>query len=42
MNLLLINTQEIPDALIACYVLVHGNELVVSTYEIHQIHATYY
>ena len=39
-NELVVSTQEIPDALIAYYVLVHGNELVVSIYEIHQIHVT--
>ena len=31
-NELVVSAQEIPDALIACYMLVHGNELVVSTY----------
>ena len=31
-NELVVSTQEIPDAIIACYVLVHGNELVVSSY----------
>ena len=28
--------------LVACYVLVHGNDVVIYTYEIQQMHATFY
>ena len=28
--------------LVACYVLVHGNDIVIYTYEIQQIHVTFY
>ena len=28
--------------LVACYGLVHGNDIVIYTYEIYQIHVTYY
>ena len=39
---LLISTQEIHSMLVACYGLVHGDDLVLYTYEIHQIHVTFY
>ena len=28
--------------LVACYVLVHGTDMVINTYEIQQIHVTFY
>ena len=31
-------THEIHSMLVACYVLVHGNDIVIYTYEIQQIH----
>ena len=34
---LLISTQEIHSMLIACYGLVHGNDIVTNTYEIHSM-----
>ena len=35
-------THEIHSMLVACYVLVHGNEIVIYTYEIQEIHVTFY
>ena len=35
-------THEIHSMLVACYMLVHGNDIVVYTYEIQQIHVTFY
>ena len=34
--------MEIPDARTACYGLVHGNDIVVYTYKIQQLHVTFY
>ena len=31
-------THEIHSMLVGCYVLVHGNDIVIYTYEIQQIH----
>ena len=35
-------THEIHSMLGACYGLVHGNDIVTNTYEIHPIHITFY
>ena len=35
-------TDELPSMLITCYVLVNGNDIVIHTYEIQQIHITFY
>ena len=35
-------THEIHSMLVACYMLVHGNDIVIYTYEIQQIHITFY
>ena len=35
-------THEIHSMLVACYVLVNGNDIVIYTYEIQQIHFTFY
>ena len=37
-----INDMEIPDARIAFSGLVHGNDIVIYTYEIQQLHVTFY
>ena len=39
---LLISIQEIHSMLVACYGLVHGNDIFIYTYEIHLIHVTFY
>ena len=38
----LVVTHEIHSMLVACYVLVHGNDNVIYTSEIQQIHVTIY
>ena len=35
-------TDELPSMLIACHVLAHGNDIGIYTYEIQQIHVTFY
>ena len=50
MNIVIVSTCEytfvvthwIPRMLVACYMLVHWNNMVFNTYEIQQIHVTFY
>ena len=35
-------THELHSMLVACYMLVHGNDIVIYTYEIQHIHITFY
>ena len=35
-------THEMYHMLVACYMLVYGNDIVIYTYEINQIHVTFY
>ena len=35
-------THEIHSMLVACYVLVHENDIVIHTYEIQQTHVAFY
>ena len=41
-NYTFVVTHEIPSMLITCYMLVHVNDIVIYTYEIQQIHITFY
>ena len=35
-------THEIHSMLVACYVIVHGNDIVIYTYEIQRMQVTFY
>ena len=35
-------THEMRRVLVACYMFVYGNDIVINTYEINQIHVTFY